>query len=64
MKPEKLILVRQARFVSIGLILGSLFLAFTSSLWWLLFIPFVVIGALFKDLNGILIPVSTEEQHD
>lgn len=51
MRPQKFILVRQARFVPIGLILCSLFLAFTSSLWWLLSIPFVVIGALFTAPN-------------
>jgi hypothetical protein len=51
MSTEKVIMVRRARFVPVGLIVAAVVLAFTESTWWLLSIPFVAIGALFTAPN-------------
>ena len=55
MSADKVIMVRRARFVPIGLLVGAIVLAIVVSPWWLLSIPFVAIGALFTAPNLNLI---------
>ena len=51
MSTEKVIMVRRARFVPVGLFIAAVVLAFMVSPWWLLSIPFVAVGALFTAPN-------------
>ena len=44
-------MVRRARFVPVSLLVAAVVLAFANSLWWLLSIPFVAIGASFTAPN-------------
>lgn len=55
MSTEKVIMVRRARFVPVGLFVAAIVLAFVVSPWWLLSIPFVAVGALFTAPNLNLI---------
>jgi len=51
MSTGKVIRVRRARFVPVGLFIAAVVLAIMASPWWLLSIPFVAVGALFTAPN-------------
>jgi len=55
MSSEKFITVRRASFVPVCLLVAAAGLGIVVSPWWLLSIPFVVIGALFTAPNLNLI---------
>jgi hypothetical protein len=50
-RTSKVIMVRRARFVPACLLVAAVVLGIVVSPWWLLSIPFVVIGALFTAPN-------------
>lgn len=59
MNPNRVYLVRRARFVPFGLQVAAVALAIVLSPWWLLSIPFVVIGSVctapnLNLINGLL----------
>jgi hypothetical protein len=55
MDTNKVIILRRARFVPGGLVVAAVVLAIVVSPWWLLSIPFVIIGAVFTAPNLNLI---------
>lgn len=55
MSTEKVIMVRHARFLPILLFVGAVAAGVFFSPWWLLSIPFIVVGTLFTAPNLNLI---------
>src|SRR5882762_10508892 len=55
MSTEKVIIVRRARYVPLCLLCTAMVLGFALSPWWLLSIPFVLVGTMFTAPNLNLI---------
>lgn len=55
MSTEKIILVRRARFAPLAPCLAAIVFGIASSPWWLLSIPFVLLGTIFTAPNLNLI---------
>jgi hypothetical protein len=51
MAADKMIIVRRARFAPVCLCIAAVVMGIVASPWWLLSIPFVVIGNLFTAPN-------------